>query len=423
MTNPYRFIASLALISLIMGAMPTSLSAAQQTGTITIEQQSPNGIFGEWILIKPGNKKLSLKRESYTIQDALVGNYTLLVEPPSGSDTIVRVFIDQDLLESYEQPQASFTLEQNVHMRLRVEYNFTRVGVIGANSQPPGIGYTINGPNDLELKGETPKSYTEMPEGQYTITYDKIPDCPEARPISDKLIPDGRINFTITFDCKGLENIELQQNYERSLQFVTAEINGQQITFTDVPMDQWFATYVNKTIRTGIVTGYRDDAGNLTGKYGPGDNVTIAQLAKIAHELADIDETRTTHLPPKNIRARNAWFEQYFASAEKLDWLVYRDHRIDPGRPATRGEVVATLLQALDVRRFWSQGNMFTDVQRSTDYSSSIETAATDGIVSGFTDASGNSTGEFGPERPVNRAEMAKLIATAIETYIENADY
>ena len=399
--------------------MPPVLIAAEETGTITIEQQSPNGVLGGWVLIKPENKRLSLQRENYTIHDAPVGNYTLLVEPPAGAETIIRLFLDQDLLDSFTQPQASFSLEQNVHIRLRAEYIFSRVGVIGVNSQPPGLGFTLRGPNDFEVTGTTPKSYEEMPEGQYTITYDKIPDCPEARPISDKLEVDGRINFAITFDCKGLENIEEQQDYEKSLQFVTAEIGGKQVIFTDVPMDQWFATHVNKALKTGIMSGYKDDTGALAGLYGPSDNVTIAQLSKIAHELANIDENKA-RTRTKNLRAQNVWFEQYFASSEKLGWLVYKDHRIDPGRPATRGEVVATLLQALNVRRFWAQGNMFTDVYRGTDYAASIETAASDGVVSGFTGSDGSPTGAFGPGQPVNRAEMAKIISTAIETYIES---
>ncbi|HLD32061.1 MAG TPA: S-layer homology domain-containing protein [Candidatus Peribacteraceae bacterium] len=80
---------------------------------------------------------------------------------------------------------------------------------------------------------------------------------------------------------------------------------------------------------------------------------------------------------------------------------------------------MATLLQALDVRRFWAHGDLFRDVRKTTPYASCIETAAQDGIVSGFTDAEGKPTGEFGPDRPVNRAEMSKIISTSADLYIE----
>ncbi len=421
MRSLLRFFAPLALCFLAFSALPQHLSAAAETGIITVEQQSPNGIIGEWVLIKPENKRLSLHKETHTINDAPLGNYTLLVEPPAGAETTVRMFLEQDLLDSFEQPQISFTLEQNMHIRLRIEYAFIRVGVVGVNSQPPGMEYTLSGPNDFEVSDTTPQSYRDMPEGQYTLNFKKIPDCPVPKAISDKLQADGRVNFSITFDCEGLKNLDQQKEFEKSFQFVSTEIEGEQITFTDTPLEQWFAPYVNKALKTGIMSGYRDDNGNLSGKFGPGDNVTIAQLSKVAHELADIDE-RKVRKTPTNVRARDVWFEQYFASAEELDWLVFADHRIDPGRPATRGEVVVTLLQALNIPRLWAQGEMFTDVRRSTDYSSSIETAATDGVVSGFTDANDNPTGEFGPDRPVNRAEISKIISETIDIYIEGAE-
>jgi hypothetical protein len=418
MRIPHRPISIFAIFALAISVLPQTLNAAEETGTITIEQQSPNGILGEWILIKPDNKRLSLKKESYIFHDAVVGNYTLLVEPPAGADTVIRIFIDQDLIDSKSQPQASFSVEQNTNMRLRVEYLFTRTGKIGVNSEPPGVGFTLKGPNDFIKEDTTPASYTEMPEGQYTVAYEEIPDCPKPSLLSDKLITEGRINFNISFNCEGIKYIEQQQTYEQSFEFVTTEIEGESVTFTDVPTREWYAPYISQVLKTGIMSGYKDSRGNPTGKYGVSDNVTIAQLSKIAHELANIDENRT-RTRTTNLRAHGTWFEQYFASAEYLEWLVFKDHRIDPGRPATRGEVVATLLQALDIPRYWGKGDMFTDVYRYTDYVSSIETAATDGVVSGFTNSEGTPTGAFGPEMPVNRAEMAKIIKNAIELYKE----
>lgn len=419
MTSLRRVLAPVAVLSLTIGIAPGPLAAAEETGTITIEQQSPNGILGEWILIKPENKQVSLSKDTYTLENAPVGNYTLIVKPPSGAVTTIRTFIDQDLLESKDQPQTSFTLSQNTAIRLRIDYVFTRVGKIGVNSQPPNMAFTLRGPNNFEVSSKTPASYNDMPEGQYTATFDEIEGCPKPKPLSDRLILEGRINFTITFNCEGLANIE-QTEYERSLQFVTTQIDGRQVVFTDVPIGEWFASPVYTALKAGIMSGYRDAEGNLSGLYGPGDNVNIAQLAKIAHEIAGIDETKV-RTEPKNLRARGEWFAEYVASAEQRHWLVFADHRTDPARPATRAEVVATLLQALDVRRFWAKGELFTDVDPEMPYADSIETAAADGVVSGFTNASGEATGRFGPEQPVNRAEIAKIIAAAIELYVEGA--
>ena len=46
-----------------------------------------------------------------------------------------------------------------------------------------------------------------------------------------------------------------------------------------------------------------------------------------------------------------------------------------------------------------------------------IETAANDGIVSGYADAEGNATGLFKPLDFVNRAEVAKMITLALQVY------
>ncbi|MBU2259336.1 S-layer homology domain-containing protein, partial [Patescibacteria group bacterium] len=211
----------------------------------------------------------------------------------------------------------------------------------------------------------------------------------------------------------GIENLVQIVEQNKSLIYVTATVDGQSVTFTDVPLETWFAPYVNTSIRTGIMSGFKNNQGNLMGLFGPESNVTIAELVKIAHELSGIDETKARWIP-RNLLARDTWFEQYFASSEILGWQVFTDTRLDPGRNATRGEVVTTILQALDIPRKWPKGQMFSDVAISTQYSSSIETAAKDGIVAGYED------GEFKPEDPINRAEIAKIISLAIELYGEN---
>ena len=86
-------------------------------------------------------------------------------------------------------------------------------------------------------------------------------------------------------------------------------------------------------------------------------------------------------------------------------------------RSATRGEVLVTLLQSLDIRLEWQKGDVFEDVSPRTPYAGAIETAAHDKIVSGHTDEFGVTLGTFGPIDPVNRAEMAKILSRILEIY------
>lgn len=207
------------------------------------------------------------------------------------------------------------------------------------------------------------------------------------------------------------DNLKVEDTNEKALNFVSVSIDGKTVVFNDVPITDWFATYVYQAAKTKVLTGYQDANGILNGKFGPGDNVTIAQLAKVAHKIAGIDESKSRH-DVENKRANGQWFEQYFASAEERHWEVWRDRRVDPSRPATRAEVIATFLRVLQVPTIWADGKTFGDVHPAHPYANAIETAALDGLI----DAGGN----FRPDAPINRAELAKMVANASEIYIED---
>ena len=59
----------------------------------------------------------------------------------------------------------------------------------------------------------------------------------------------------------------------------------------------------------------------------------------------------------------------------------------------------------------------FSDVEKTSAYAPAIAKAATDGIVSGYTDGEGNLTGLFGPKNNVTRAEFAKIVSIVLQLY------
>jgi len=385
-------------------------------GSITIEQVTPlEGVLGDWTLLKPGNLQQESNEQTLSVENTKTGNYTIIVHPPDGAIAHVKVEMNGESLVDNEHPQATFSLATGDTASVIITYFFTRVGAVSVTSEPPGLKFSLEGPNNSELSGVTPQSYQDVPEGLYSVTYHPIEGCMAPRPISKRLQNDGRITISITVACENLEEVEQHQQQQHTLEHISTVIDGETIVFNDVPIDAWFASFVHNALKTGIVSGYRDRGGRLTGVYGPQDNVSIAQLAKVAHELAGIDETKV-RVEPQNTRARETWFAQYFASAEVRGWFVFRNTRQDPARNATRAEVTATLLQALDVRRVWPKGTTFADVSFTSPYAASIETASVDGLVSG--DTSGNAP-IFRPEAPINRAELAKMISLAIELYGE----
>lgn len=197
--------------------------------------------------------------------------------------------------------------------------------------------------------------------------------------------------------------------------YVVIRVSGIPVELTDVRRDAWFAPYVRAIAEQGIVSGYRDAANRPLGLFGPSDDVTIEQLAKIAVQASGLSVTACP--PLKNMTAEGRWSSGIIACAEGAGWTIYSDGAVAVDRPATRAEVVVTLLQAFEEPFEHLSGDLFTDVNSTTSFGAAIEAAARSGMVAGYTDADGNPTGEFGPTNSVNRAETAKMVTLAMQLY------
>ena len=125
---------------------------------------------------------------------------------------------------------------------------------------------------------------------------------------------------------------------------------------TDVPADSWFAPYVATGIKYGLFEGYKDANGNLTGYFGPADNVTRAQAAKVFTNAAGVPDATTPSAP-------------------------------------------------------------FTDLEDGAWYVTYVTTAYNQSIIDGYKDASGNLTGKFGPNDPLTRAQLAKVSINSLNPH------
>lgn len=194
-------------------------------------------------------------------------------------------------------------------------------------------------------------------------------------------------------------------------------IDGQTVTFIDVPQSAWFAVSVREAAEAGIVNGYKDDRGRLTGMFGPGNSITVAEALKIAVGGAGYDEELYGSLV--NSGVRNHWASPYVAVAKAEGFEVIRSStRLD--RPATRGEVAALLTSAFNLPTAdVPLDSRYRDVHIDTDYAASIHVLSRDGIVSGDTNTQGELIGRFRPTDNINRAEVVKMIMGARATYGE----
>ncbi len=77
---------------------------------------------------------------------------------------------------------------------------------------------------------------------------------------------------------------EAEKSPEAPMEFKVPAENA----FSDVEADSWYEPYVYKAQELGLVNGYKDESGNLTGEFGPGDELTREQLAKIIALAMDL---------------------------------------------------------------------------------------------------------------------------------------
>ncbi len=411
-----KLFSSLVVTSLAFALLPVTSLQAQElagVGSISFQQIGPEqapDVIGEWTLVRPGNQRTEGAEKSFEFDELIAGNYTFSTRLPEGTSATIELLLNGQLIETLERPQVSISLDGQDQYLIKITYAYTRTGMVAVNSTPSGLSFILKGPNNTEHRGTTPKSYIE-PEGQWAAYFEDIEGCPSMPAQSDKLVKDSRITLSVTVVCENLKNSDLGKEIERANEFVSVTIDGKTVIFEDVRTEDWFAPFVHKVAKTGVISGYKDRSGNPSGEFGPTDNVTVAQLAKIAHEFSGLDENKV-RVPVINIRAQNQWFEQYFASAEQLWWEVWRNRRVDPSRPASRGEVIATILRAMHVRTVWAEGKTFSDVSPTDKYANAIETAAIDGLI----DIGGN----FRSNDPINRAEISKIVANAFDLYIED---
>ncbi len=386
-------------------------------GTIIIEQVALAGTLGSWMLSSPDQTERTGDGASQTIADVPSGKYVVYATLPSGTVSTIRVYKNDVLDKSFDRQQTPFAVYPGDVIRISINYRLENTGSVSVQSDPEGTVFTLSGPDNLSLSGVTPQTFQDLPEGQYKVQYESFSEgCVKPAPKADQLVREGRIGFTIKFDCTAATKVRERKGKDDA-KYLTIVANGKDVQLQDVLQKDWFSTYVFEAAKRDILSGYRDAAGNPTGTFGPGNSVTVAELTKIAHRMAGISEDAFKNATPKNGSGAGQWFSPFLASSENRGWIIYADGTIDPIRPATRGEVMVTLMQAFEVPLSWQKGNVFNDVPVTHRYAAAIETAANAKVIAGRTDADGKSTGLFDPEAPITRAEIAKIITTMLDTY------
>jgi len=181
--------------------------------------------------------------------------------------------------------------------------------------------------------------------------------------------------------------------------------------FADVSASAWFTPFIEEAVALRIVGGYKDAQGNLTGKFGPADNVTLGQALKISVLSAG-------YVLSGGESGEFGWATPYVSVAMSQKFSM--DFSGDLNRPATRAEVAQIVADAFMVNMETPVGNNYDDVRADTKHAFAIEALSRDRVVSGDTDASGRPLARFRPTANINRAEVTKIAMGARTIYGEN---
>lgn len=217
-----------------------------------------------------------------------------------------------------------------------------------------------------------------------------------------------------------LESKPIAQNFENIAERrgrLFAMVGDSPVLYRDVPIDAWYAPYVASLIEEGVATGYADETGKPKGEFGVVNPVTVAEVLKMALEAAGEDIKGLA--PPRNASAKGTWASAYVAKAEERQLAVATPDR-DVNTPALRGEVIQIVMQTMDILTRVDESliqNLYTDLPAQYPYRTAILSATIQGLITGDIDENGNRLGTFRPNDPINRAEVAKIIALINEAY------
>lgn len=199
-----RFVSFFVLPIAFAVLLPLSANAATGTATLKIEQLSPKDI-GRWTLFYEGgtlaSNAVGVKNPKTHIAYPPAGNMTIAVVPPSGASASISFYEGDQLIRKTNLQQMNVVTEEGKSYRFLVTYVYNKKGMLGITSEPTGIQFRMAGPDGKTYRGTTPHTFTNIPVGQYTITFNTLRGCTRARPANRNVGMNERVVFHMEFDC------------------------------------------------------------------------------------------------------------------------------------------------------------------------------------------------------------------------------
>ena len=425
-------------VSATNGAGESGLSAEVSVTPSAAQQQvvTPGGGGGGG-----GTAAISVPSDSNTATSNLS---TELTETVNKERTINRAIeIDQKLItESDGQKMATLTSDEGT-ITLKPNKDSTILAIIPANTEvtgtdewdgkidPPTLkekvmissnGETIEGSSSKLMRNQV-QAIVKVGSKQSTLNFSQIIklEVPVDLPNGTKLFvytsEDGNnwslFNEGVMYTVINGKVI-IQTDHLTYFALVDSEAGVPEAVFTDIA-NHWAETYINQIASMGIVSGKSE------GKYAPDDQITRAELTKVAVNAFGFTIPEVEEDPFLDVD-KNAWYAKYIQVA-KDNGIVegWGDGNFAPNAPISRAATLKILIEAAgfeDVYENYQENYagkagffhvFFPDVRVGEWYSKYVAYAKDFGIVSGYDD------GKFRPGNNVTRAEVAKIVLNVLD--------
>lgn len=118
-------------------------------------------------------------------------------------------------------------------------------------------------------------------------------------------------------------------------------------TFDDVSINAWYYNYIEDATQLDIVKGYTDEAGNLTRKFGPSNDVTRAEAIKIIIRAFGYSIYPSPVALPFSDVSKNAWYYDYISTAYNQNIISgYENGMFGPNDNVTRAQISKIVINA-----------------------------------------------------------------------------
>lgn len=202
----FRSIIITSLGAVLCFSALSTTAMADTKAVYTVDQVSPKE-YGSWVVysgdtILAASSERGVSSKHYSFSSAVFGSITLSVKNPPGMTSIIKVYRNDDLIQTTSTPQVAISSFPNDSYRFIVQYARTNLGSLGVTSVPSNVAIMIKGPDGKERRALTPHTFTNLPVGRYAIYTPNPPaPCGSAAPMTRSVESEKRLAVSIELPC------------------------------------------------------------------------------------------------------------------------------------------------------------------------------------------------------------------------------